>query len=370
MCSNRMKLNNFKKRFQLWAWSRYVRLSSIDHKLRYLFWEATLSCNLNCLHCGSDCTSSKDTRLELSTNEIIDGLNAIASYYNPGDIMIGITGGEPLMRKDLFTVTDNISALGFSWGMVTNGFAMTKEIVTKCRRTGMKTITVSIDGLKDDHNWLRQNRHSFEKAVGAVSALSDENFLSNLQIATVVSHRIIDKLPDIYEFIRKEHVHEWRLITVFPGGRAKNNEDLLLRDDDYRKLYSFVRDVRKSKPSMSVTVDEEGYLGCEFEREVRDSFYSCQAGIEVGGILANGDISACPSISRKLVQGNIRRESFSDCWENKFQPFRDRKWMKQGMCTSCGQWRICKGNSLHLWDFDKNEPEVCHFKCLNRKEPA
>ena len=121
---------------------------------------------------------------------------------------------------------------------------------------------------------------------------------------------------------------------------------------------------------MSVTVDEEGYLGCEFEREVRDSFYSCQAGIEVGGILANGDISACPSISRKLVQGNIRRESFSDCWENKFQPFRDRKWMKQGMCTSCGQWRICKGNSLHLWDFDKNEPEVCHFKCLNRKEPA
>ena len=234
----------------------------------------------------------------------------------------------------------------------------------------MKTVTVSIDGLQDDHNWLRQNKRSFERALGAVRSFRDENFLSTLQIATAVSHRIVDKLPDIYEMIRKEQVDEWRLITVFPGGRAKNNQDLLLRDDDYRKLYSFVRDVRKSAPSMSVTVDEEGYLGCEFEREVRDAFYSCQAGIEIGGILANGDISACPSISRRLVQGNIRRESFSDCWEQKFQPFRDREWMKQGMCTSCGQWRICKGNSLHLWNFEKNEPDVCHFTCLNKKEPV
>jgi len=198
-----MKLNNIKKNFQLWAWSRYVRLSSIEHKLRYLFWEATLSCNLNCLHCGSDCTSSKDTRGELTTKEIIDGLNAVAACYNPGEIMIGITGGEPLMRKDLFTVTESISALGFSWGMVTNGFAMTKDIVAQCRRTGMKTVTVSIDGLQDDHNWLRQNKHSFERALGAVRSLGDENFLSNLQIATAVSHRIIDKLPDIYDVIRK-----------------------------------------------------------------------------------------------------------------------------------------------------------------------
>jgi MoaA/NifB/PqqE/SkfB family radical SAM enzyme len=122
-------------------------------------------------------------------------------------------------------------------------------------------------------------------ALGAVRSLGDENFLSSLQIATSVSHRIIDKLPDIYESIRKERINEWRLITVFPGGRAKNNGDVLLRNNDYRKLYSFVRDVRKSKPSINVTVDEEGYLGVEFEREVRDAFYNCPAGIEVGEFL-------------------------------------------------------------------------------------
>ena len=365
---NRMGIGNLKKRLQLRAWSRYLRLASREHKLRYLFWEATLSCNLACRHCGSDCSSGKDTRFELTTEEIVGGFESIAARYDPKGIMVGITGGEPLLRKDLFTVTERISALGFPWGMVTNGFAMTKEAIEKCRATGMHTITVSIDGLKDDHNWLRRNEGSFDRALGALRALRDKPFLSSLEVATSVSRRVIDKLPDIYAFIEKEGIRDWRLITLFPGGRARNDEDLLLRPEDYRKLYAFVRDVRKADPPVRVTVDEEGYLGCEFEREVRDAFYSCRAGIEIGGILAHGEISACPSVSRRLVQGNIRKESFPDCWESKFQPFRDRRWMRQGACENCAQWWICKGNSLHLWNFDRNEPDVCHFNCLHAKE--
>ena len=168
----------------------------------------------------------------------------------------------------------------------------------------------------------------------------------------------------------REHIDEWRLITLFPGGRARNNEDLLLRADDYRKLYAFVRDIRKKGSPVKVTLDEEGYLGCDFEREVRDSFYDCPAGIEVGGILANGDISACPSIPRRLVQGNIRTERFTDCWENKFQPFRDRGWMRQGMCESCAQSADMQGKQPPLVEPEKNEPDVCHFAILYGKEQA
>ena len=340
----------------------------MEHSLRYLFWEATLACNLNCLHCGSDCSSAKDTRLELTTEEIIGGFESVAGRYDPKGIMVAITGGEPLLRKDIFAVTERISALGFPWGMVTNGFAMTEEAIEKCRATGMSTVTVSLDGLKEDHNWLRRNADSFDRAVGAIRALGDRAFLSGLEVATTVSRRTVDKLPDIHEFIEKEGVREWRLITLFPGGRAKGNYDLLLRPGDYRKLYEFARDARKAGAPMRVSVDEEGFLGCEVEREVRDAFYSCRAGIEIGGILAHGEISACPSVSRRLVQGNIRKESFADCWENKFQPFRDRQWMRQGSCRDCAQWWIWKGNSLHLWNFDTNAPDVCHFNCLHGKE--
>ena len=327
-----------------------------------------MACNLSCRHCGSDCSSGRDTAGELTTDEIISGFESIAARYNPHEIMIAVTGGEPLLRKDLFTVMERVRTLGFPWGMVTNGLAMTRAMVERCRQTGMRTITVSLDGLKDDHNWLRRNDQSFDRAIGAVRLLGEAGFLSSLQVATAVSRKIIDRLPDIYDLVRKEPVDEWRLLTIFPGGRARGNEDVLLGAGDYRKLYSFVRDIRKDKPSIMVSVDEEGYLGCDFEREVRDGFYDCPAGIKVGGILANGDISACPSISRKLVQGNVRTEPFTDCWENRFHPFRDRRWMKQGACASCSEWWICRGNSLHLWNFDTNQPDVCHYRCLNEKE--
>jgi radical SAM protein with 4Fe4S-binding SPASM domain len=303
----------------------------------------------------------------LTTHEIIDCFEGVAACYDPDEIMIAVTGGEPLLRKDLFLVAERISELGFPWGMVSNGFAMTKETIKKCRHTNMRSVTISVDGEREDHNWLRRNEDSFDRALAAVRSLREEGFLSSLQIATTVSHRIVDRLPAIYDFMAKEPIDEWRLITLFPGGRARNNRDLLLDRDDYRKLYTFVKEVRRSGPALKVTLDEEGYLGCEFEREVRDCFYNCPAGIGVGGILANGDISACPSISRKLVQGNIRRESFLDCWENRFRPFRDRQWMRQGICASCSEWWICKGNSLHLWNFGKNGPEVCHFGCLYGK---
>ncbi len=272
------------------------------------------------------------------------------------------------MRKDLFTVTSKITELGFPWGLVTNGYLVTREIVEKCRKTGMKTVLISIDGLEDDHCWLRRNKQSFTRAIKAVRCFRTADFLSILEVSTAVSRRIIDRLPYIYELLGKENIDEWRLIAVFPGGRARDNKEVLLQENDYRKLYSFLKEIRKKSTSFKISGGEEGYLGCEFEREVRDDYYHCSAGIQVAGILSNGDISACPSISRRLVQGNIRNESLAGCWENKFQIFRDRKWMRQGLCKSCAHWWMCRGNSLHLWNFDKNEPSVCHYKALYGEE--
>ena len=325
-----MVLGNFKKRLQLRAWSRYLRLATMEHSLRYLFWEATLACNLRCLHCGSDCSSAKDTRLELTTEEIIGGFESVAGRYDPKGIMVAITGGEPLLRKDIFAVTERISALGFPWGMVTNGFAMTEEAIEKCRATGMSTVTVSLDGLKEDHNWLRRNADSFDRAVGAIRALGDRAFLSGLEVATTVSRRTVDKLPDIHEFIEKEGVREWRLITLFPGGRAKGNYDLLLRPGDYRKLYEFARDARKAGAPMRVSVDEEGFLGCETRKGSEGRLLQLPGGHrDRRHPRARGDIGL-PQRIEEARPGQHPKGIFRSLLENKFQPFRDRQWMRQG----------------------------------------
>ena len=78
--------------------------------------------------------------------------------------------------------------------------------------------------------------------------------------------------------------------------------------------------------------------------------------------MVNGDILACPNINRRFRQGNIHRDTFVDVWESRFQAFRDRSWMKSGRCAECDEWSLCQGNGMHLWDFDREEPRVCHFR--------
>ena len=113
---------------------------------------------------------------------------------------------------------------------------------------------------------------------------------------------------------------------------------------------------------------DEGYLGCGHERRVRDFYYCCFAGIRIASILANGDISGCPNIPRTLVQGNVRSDSFREVWDRRFQKYRDRSWMKQGLCVGCRDFRICKGNSMHLWDTETGGPKLCHARMLEEAE--
>lgn len=80
--------------------------------------------------------------------------------------------------------------------------------------------------------------------------------------------------------------------------------------------------------------------------------------------MVNGDILACPNIDRRFRQGNVHHDSFLDVWENRHEPFRDREWMRVGRCAACSEWRHCQGNSFHLWDLDRNESKLCHFRDL------
>lgn len=80
----------------------------------------------------------------------------------------------------------------------------------------------------------------------------------------------------------------------------------------------------------------------------------CHAGITVAGILADGSISACPSIRANYHQGNIYTDDFIDVWMNGYQQYRDRSWMKKGVCADCKYFKFCRGNGMHLRDSSGN----------------
>jgi radical SAM protein with 4Fe4S-binding SPASM domain len=105
----------------------------------------------------------------------------------------------------------------------------------------------------------------------------------------------------------------------------------------------------------------EAYLG-NYDRKVRDWHYFCRAGINIGSVLADGSISACPNIDRRFAQGNIYTDDFLDVWDNKFEKFRNRDWMKCGICADCREYKNCLGGAMHLHTADCGEIMECHWR--------
>lgn len=97
-----------------------------------------------------------------------------------------------------------------------------------------------------------------------------------------------------------------------------------------------------------------------YEREVRDYFFNCHAGVTVASVLIDGSIGSCPSIRADYTQGNIYKDDFWDVWTNRFEPYRNREWMRRGPCASCRHWRYCEGNGMHLRDSEGNLMH-CHL---------
>jgi len=327
------------------------------HELNYLFWECTRRCNLHCLHCGSDCSAdsaAKDLPFE-------DFLRAILPFKKTNNkIVVAITGGEPLLRKDLPECGRQLRRNGFHWGIVTNGYAYTPEIHEKLLASGMTSITVSLDGLESSHNWLRANEKSFERAAAALDLIVASNRLV-YDVVTCVNQKNLGELEEIKNFLIERHVKEWRLFTISPIGRAALNDDLLLNAQQLKRLMDFIVTAREDS-RIKVNFACEAYLG-EYEGRVRDYPFFCHAGINVGSILADGSISACPNINHHFIQGNIYKDSFIDVWNKRFQIMRDRRWTKTGICKNCDSYKNCDGGPMHLW----NEKKDTIMNCIYQK---
>lgn len=334
-----------------------------QHPLMFLFFEVTLRCNAHCEHCGSSC-GDKMPDDEITKEEIIGVLDDVAynSKYDPRNIMLNITGGEPLVRKDLFEIMKYAHYLGYNWGMVTNGILINEEIVDKMLDSGIYSVSVSLDGLEKTHESFRRVPGAFKKIINNIK-LMHEKHIPMVQVITCVNKKNIDELEEIHKLMVELQIQDWRIIEVDPIGRAKDNKDLLLDKDDYDRLYNYIIKMKNTNDGINISYGCGHFLGKRYEGKVRENgnpFY-CSAGITTGCILSNGDMYVCPDVARRpeFVQGNIRKDSFVDVWENKYQIFRNPERTCNDKCKKCKDWKLCQGDGFHTWDFDKNKPCFC-----------
>lgn len=350
---------SIKQRIALELQRQLILDSQEKHPLRQLFWESTLRCNMKCRHCGSDCMVSS-LHPDMPFEDFAKVLRRIKEKYDSHKIMVIVTGGEPLMRKDIEQCGRAIYDMEFPWGIVSNGLLMTPKKIDGLLRAGLHSATISLDGFEDDHEWMRGVKGSFRNASQAIGILANEPTIK-FDVVTCVNNRNYEKLGDLKEYLISIGLKSWRLFTVFPVGRASQDPDLQLSNERFRGLMEFIKDTRKEGRIMT-SYGCEGFLG-EYEGLVRDNLFTCQAGLSVSSVMIDGSISACASIRSDFSQGNIYKDDFIDVWENHYQPYRDRSWMKKGQCADCKYFRYCQGNGMHLRD-ENGDLILCHLSRL------
>ena len=353
---DRKEILSIKKK-QLDELSEYREKLYKAPQLRQLFFELTLRCNSACFHCGSRCTPQSPDGLPVG--EYLRVLDEVEARYGNRMTQICLTGGEPLLYEDFFELAQEIHDRGFRWGMTSNGTLISREVARKLHETGMGTISISVDGLPETHDRLRGMPGGFERTMAGVRNLIEEGGFHAIQITTVVNHQNIGELDALFEYFDSVDIDSWRVIGLEPIGRALEHPDLLLTAEDQRRLFAFIREKRLA--DFPVTYGCSHYLGLEWEREVRDWYFLCNAGVYVAGILSNGDIGACLDIERRpeTIQGNIGKDSFVDVWENRFELFRRPLCGRNAVCRECSAAKYCAGGSFHSWDYDKNEQRIC-----------
>lgn len=332
------------------------------HPLKYLFFELTRHCNLRCAHCGSRCPEYEG-EMELSAADYKHVVDRVAQTFPTNQLMFCVTGGEPLLNRDWFEICSYIAQKGFSWGMTSNGTLIDEACVQRLAQAGMKTIAISLDGLKESHEQLRGVPGCFNQAVNAIQLLKDSGLFHSVQVVTVVSKLNFIELPQLYKLVKSLNVDSWKLTPIEPMGKAKDALGFFLSKGEHYQLLSFIKDKRLSAP-FEVTYGCSHLLPEEYDSTVRKQPFLCGAGTMIASIASNGDILPCLDIDcRELVkQGNTLQDDFIDVWENRFEIFRRNKANTSPSCKDCGLKSICQGDSWHSWDFEENRPRVCFRK--------
>jgi radical SAM protein with 4Fe4S-binding SPASM domain len=353
------------------SWKQRIEILMREHPLQIISWEATRRCNLNCLHCGSP-TETVNNEDELTTDEIIGAFDEIAHDFDMSRFRhINITGGEPFVRKDLLDVLQAISQRPFyrNIDIQTNGVFISDhpEVLNELKGDGVTGLGISIDGFESTHDSLRGKPGSWAKAINAARLSVQAGYV--VTVSFVAHSKNFQELAAFHRFVVDEiSPRVFRVMFIDPIGRAQENAEYLLAPDQIREVIAFLKTEYEqscgnySDPSTTmVELGCGGWLGTELEGRIRPFIFHCIAGLNNLGILYDGKLGSCSNISREFIQGDLRKEKIKTIWDNKYQKFRQRKWMRRGPCIDCDQWDYCHGGPMHLM-IKNNELTRCIYE--------
>lgn len=337
--------------------------------LRMIAWEVTRACNLDCVHCRAAAINEPPPG-EWTTDESKKFLEEVASFASP---VIILTGGDPMMRKDIWEIAAYGKELGLRMVMSPNGTLINPETTGKMKETGIMRVSISLDGSNPEvHDAFRRVKGAFEGAIKGINYLKDAGI--GFQINTTVTKHNLDDLDNMLNLVRELKADAWHVFLLVPTGRAKDMKDEEISPEQYEETLNYLYEVQRDaniyvKPTCAPhyyriyrqRAKEDGLpvKPKTQNRGLRSMTRGCLGGITFMFVSHKGDAYPCGYL--EAFAGDVRKKGPEKVWKESpvFNKLRSYD-LLQGRCGACEYVRICGGcraraNAIH-GDFMAEEP--------------
>ena len=330
-----------------------------EDKKPVVVWNITKKCNLHCVHCYSQ------SNCELGENELstFEGKELIDDLKSFGVPVILFSGGEPLIREDIFELIQYTYQSGIRAVLSTNGTLITKEVADKLAELKLSYVGISIDGIEITNDNFRGLKGSFQKTIEGIRNCKNAGIKVGLRFT--INKRNFKEIPDIFHLLEAENVDRICFYHLVYAGRGSKLIDEDLSHEETRGVVDQIIDLTKDlhfrglkKEVLTVDNHCDGpYLYLRLLKEnnprAEDVYKLLQfnkgnsSGVGIGCVSWDGSVYA-DQFWRHYSFGNVREKPFSKIWTDTDEPLmkklKHKKDYVKGRCSTCKWLNICGGN--------------------------
>ncbi|MBI5254148.1 MAG: radical SAM protein [Euryarchaeota archaeon] len=336
---------------------RYVQFSR--DKKPIVVWNMSQRCNLRCVHCYAN-AANREFEGELTTQEAKKFISDLAEFKVP---VLLFSGGEPLMRGDLFELGKFAASLGLRTVISTNGTLIAPQIAQRIRESNFSYVGISLDGIEKTNDKFRGKKGAFEEALQGIRSCREANVRVGLRF-TISRHNYRD-IPAIFELIENEKIPRACFYHLVYSGRGSKMIEEDLTRKQTRRVVDFIFDktldfCRRGIDTEILTVDNHTdgvylYLRVEEEQPERAEEVlqllrwngGNNSGIAIANVDNFGNVHA-DQFWRHYSFGNVKERKFGEIWSDTSDPLmaglKNRKPLLKGRCSKCKYLDICNGN--------------------------
>ncbi|SFM94337.1 12,18-didecarboxysiroheme deacetylase [Thermodesulforhabdus norvegica] len=330
-----------------------------EDKKPVVVWNVTKRCNLRCAHCYAQ-ADQLPTEGELSTEEGKRLLDDLAAFGCP---VVLFSGGEPLMRPDIFELAAYAVEKGMRAVISTNGTLITPGVARELKKIGLSYVGISLDGMEDVNDAFRGVKGAFRRALEGIEACKEAGIKVGLRFT--INKRNVHDVPAMFELVEKLEIPRICFYHLVYAGRGSDLMKEDLSHEETRRVVDLIIDRtadlhRRGKPTEVLTVDNHAdgpyvYLRLLRENPARAAEVlellrmneGNNSGRGIGCISWDGSVHA-DQFWRHYSFGNVRERPFSVIWTDLSNPLmrmlKDKKKYVKGRCRSCRWLDICGGN--------------------------